>query len=63
MWQSFKHYFWTAQIIAGLVMAAKLWKEGPVGMFLAFLAVAPLAAIFALVKAAYDHRRTRPQRP
>lgn len=63
MWQSFKNYFLTAQLIAGIAMAARLWNEGPLGMLFGFLAVVPVAAIFALAKAAYDHRRTRPPQP
>lgn len=61
MWQAFKNYFLTAQLIVGPVMAIKLWNEGPLGMLLGFLAVAPLAAIFAIAKAAYDQRRVRQQ--
>lgn len=63
MWQSFKNYFWTAQLIAGLAMAARLWNEGPWGMLLGFVMVVPLTALFALGKAAYDHRKTRQPQP
>jgi hypothetical protein len=57
----FKHYFLTGWLIAGLPMAIKLWKEGPLGMLVGFLAVAPLAAIFAIAKVAYDRRKARQQ--
>jgi hypothetical protein len=40
-------------------MAIKLLKEGPLGMLLAFAMVAPLAAILAIAKAAYDRRKAR----
>lgn len=63
MWQSFKNYFVTAQLIAGLAMAGRLWNEGPWGMLLGFVMVAPLAALFALLKAAYDYRKTRLPQP
>jgi hypothetical protein len=63
MWQAFKHYFITAQLIAGGAMAMKLWNEGPLGMLLGFLMVAPIAAAFALAKAAYDRRKARQQQP
>lgn len=61
MWQSFKNYFLTAWIIAGVPMAIRLWKEGPLGMLLAFLMVAPLAAVLSIAKVAYDRRKARQQ--
>ena len=61
MWQSFKNYFITAQLIVGLTMAARLWNEGPLGMLLAFVLVSPITASFALGKAAYDLRKVRLQ--
>lgn len=63
MWQSFKNYFITAQLIAGLAMAARLWNEGPLGMLLGFLLVAPVSALFAVLKSVYDLRRARRQQP
>jgi hypothetical protein len=63
MWQSFKNYFITAQLIVGTVMALKLWSEGPVGMLLGFVYVIPITALFSLARAAYDQRKTRPQQP
>jgi F0F1-type ATP synthase assembly protein I len=63
LWQSFKNYFVTAQLIAGFAMAARLVGEGPWGMLIGFLAVAPLAALFAILKAAYDLRKTRQLQP
>ena len=61
MWQSFKNYFITAQLIAGLAMAGRLWNEGPLGMLLGFLYVIPLSALLALLKSAYDLRKARQQ--
>ncbi len=77
MWQSFKNYFVTAQLIAGGVLAANVagagWKEGglwaailwAVGAFLcAILITAPLS----LARAVLHHRQMRllqtsPDRP
>lgn len=77
MWQAFKNYFWTAQLIAGLAMTARMavegWKDPIYGTFFenlgsailwgvcGFLAVVPIAALFAWAKAAYDHRAMKRQ--
>lgn len=63
MWQSFKNYFATAQLIAGLAMALRLWNEGPAAMLLGFIAVIPLAALVAIARTAYDRRKTRQLQP
>lgn len=63
MWQSFRNYFVTAQLIVGTVMALKLWNEGPLGMLLGFLYVIPITAPLALARAAYDQRKIRQQQP
>jgi hypothetical protein len=71
MWQSFKNYFWTAQLIVGFGMAAQMavfgWKDGAWGRPLSalyaagfgFLAVMLITAPFALVRAVLHHRRIR----
>jgi len=75
MWQSFKNYFWTAQLIAGLSMGAKTavdgWKWPVYGTFLeclgyailwaiaGFLAVTLVTVPYALIRAAIDRRRSR----
>lgn len=61
MWQSFKNYFITAQLIVGTVMALKLWNEGPLGMLLGFVYVIPITALLALARSAYDRWKTRQQ--
>lgn len=71
MWQTFKNYFVTAQLIVGFYMAATVgaqaWRrDGALGVILwgigAFFAVMPVTALICLAKAAYDHRRSQ-QRP
>lgn len=73
MWQSFKNYFFTAQLIVGLAMAARMGAEGwndPVyGTFAenltsaalwavgGFLIVTVVTAPYALIRAAIDQRR------
>lgn len=75
MWQSFKNYFITAQLIAGLAMAAKLsvdgWRYAIYGTFFehlasamawcisGFAAVMLLTAPYALVMAAIHRARLR----
>lgn len=55
-WQAFRNYFLSAWWIAGGALAVKLWNEGWLGVLFAFAFVAPLAAIGALAKAAYDQK-------
>lgn len=71
MWQSFKNYFWTAQLIVGPAMGIKVATAGetPIEVALFFLygfAFAVLVtAPICLIRAAWSHRgqRQRPQRP
>lgn len=62
-WRTFRNYFLSAWWIAGGGMAVKLWSEGVLGVLFAYAAVAPLAAIGALAKAAYDQKHPPPPVP
>lgn len=75
MWQSFKNYFITAQLIVGLAMAVKMgaegWKDPVYGTFTenltsaalwaigGFLIVTVVTAPYALIRAAIDQRRLK----
>lgn len=65
MWQSFKNYFWTAQIIVGPVMGIKVATVGetPLELLLYFLYGFVLAMLvtapFCLMRAAWNHRGQR----
>lgn len=69
MSESFKNYFWTAQLMGGLPMAVKMFVEGmkdsggpEMGLLWAaggFLAVVPIAAAVSLVRLVLNRRRER----
>lgn len=59
MWQAFKNYFVTAQLIAGGAIAVQVYKEGIWGMLLAFAITAPVVAILCLGKVAFDRWKAR----
>lgn len=77
MSHSFKNYFWTAQLIAGLATAARMavegWNAAFYGTFFVnlyyavlwsvggFLCVMPIAALFAWIKVALDRRAMKRQ--
>lgn len=65
---AFRNFFWTAQLTAGLAMAAKGFMEGVkgeplymglLGALMGFAFTAPFSALAAWAKTAYDRRRAR----
>ncbi len=68
MGSGFKNYFWTAQLVAGLAMAARSFADGWrwygfwVGLLWAvggFLCVLPITLTIAWARTAYDRRQAR----
>ena len=55
--QALKNHFWTAQLIGGLAMAAKMLVDtGIVGAIAGFVAVMPIAALAAWIKVLFERR-------
>lgn len=59
MWQSFRNYFVTAQLMVGGSVAIQAHNEGILGMLLAFALTAPIVAILCLGKVAFDRWKAR----